>query len=107
MVVVLQWFLVALTGDSRSEVVTVITTLAIAALFTPLRKRIQLDIDRRFYRKKYSAEQTLLSFTALARQETDIDALTEKFISVVSETIQPEYLNLWIMKEEVEDTRKA
>jgi hypothetical protein len=49
----------------------------------------------------------LLSFTALARQETDIDALTEKFISVVSETIQPEYLNLWIMKEEVEDTRKA
>jgi hypothetical protein len=107
MVIVLQWLLVALTGDNRSEVVTVITTLAIVALFTPLRKRIQLDIDRRFFRKKYSAEQTLLSFAALARQETDIDALTEKFISVVSETIQPEYLYLWIMKEEVKGTREA
>jgi hypothetical protein len=107
MVVVLQWLLVALTGESRSEVASVITTLAIAALFTPLRKRIQRDIDRRFYRKKYSAEQTLLSFAALARQETDIDALTEKFISVVSETIQPEYLNLWIVKEEVKGTREA
>jgi hypothetical protein len=107
LVVVLQWLLVALTGDSRSEVVTVITTLAIAALFTPLRKRIQLDIDRRFYRKKYSAEQILLSFANMARQETDIDALTGKLIGVVRETVQPEYLNLWIMKEEVKGTREA
>jgi hypothetical protein len=106
-VVLMQGIFTALTGESRSEVVIVTTTLAIAALFTPLRKRIQQDIDRRFFRKKYSAEQTLLSFAALTRQETDIDALTEKFISVVSETIQPEYLYLWIMKEEVKGTREA
>jgi hypothetical protein len=71
-VVLLQGILSAITGESRSEIVTVVTTLAIAALFSPLRKRIQHDIDRRFYRRKYNAEQAVATLLLAARKETDL-----------------------------------
>ena len=95
-VVLMQSVLSALTGESRSEIVTVVTTLVIAALFTPLRKRIQHDIDRRFYRRKYNAEQALSAFAAQARQVTDLDELTGHVVGVVEQTIQPQHVSLWI-----------
>jgi hypothetical protein len=95
-VVLLQGILSAITGESRSEIVTVATTLIIAALFTPLRKRIQHDIDRRFYRRKYNAEQTLANFAALARNETDLKTLTEQVVEIVEQTLQPSNASLWL-----------
>jgi hypothetical protein len=95
-VVLLQGILSAITGESRSEIVTVVTTLAIAALFSPLRKRIQHDIDRRFYRSKYNAEQALAEFAITARKETDLATLTAQLVSIVQKTVEPEQVSLWL-----------
>lgn len=94
-VVLLQGLFTATTGQ-ESALSIVVSTLIIAALFNPLRQRIQTIIDRRFYRKKYDAQRVLARFAVAARDETDIDVLSEELQEVVQETIQPEDLSLWI-----------
>ncbi len=88
--------LVNALGGQQSAIVTVISTLAIAALFTPVRRRVQDFIDQRFFRAKYDAEQTLAAFAATARDEVDMERLAGALLSVVEETMQPTTANLWL-----------
>ncbi|MGW8226118.1 MAG: hypothetical protein ACWGOY_10305 [Anaerolineales bacterium] len=94
-VLLLQNLVETITGE-QSPIVIVISTLGIAALFNPLRHRIQDFIDRRFYRKKYNAEQALDQFASTARDEVDLSNLTAALIGVVDKTIQPEHIAIWL-----------
>lgn len=95
-VLVLESILRPVTGQGQSGLVVVVSTLAIAALFVPLRRWVQHAIDRRFYRRKYDAARTLAGFAAGARDETNLDQLSTHLIDVVDQTMQPARVSLWL-----------
>ncbi len=105
-VVLLQMAFRAVTGQENA-VAIVISTLAIAALFMPLRGRIQNIIDRRFYRRKYDAARTLAAFSIRMRDEVDLEKLTGELVTVVRETMQLAYVSLWMRKSGNEPSRSA
>lgn len=95
-VVLLQTIVHGLTGQVQSQFVIVVSTLAIAALFNPLRHRIQGLIDRAFYRRKYDADQVLAAFRASARDEVELGPLVEHLMQATDETVRPEHVSLWL-----------
>jgi hypothetical protein len=108
LVIALQSVVHVLTGQvSQTPVVIVASTLAIAALFQPLRHRIQAIIDRRFYRRKYDAAKTVEAFRATLRNEVDLSQLSEHLITAVQETMQPTHVSLWLRSPEHDGTHRA
>ncbi len=95
-VALLQAIFRNLTGQEQNQLVIVLSTLVIAALFAPLRRRVQNEIDRRFFRRRYDAAQVLAAFGAAVREEVDLERLKAGLLSAVQETVQPAHLSLWL-----------
>ena len=99
-VILLQQIFAQFAFREQNALVTVLSTLAIAALFVPLRHRMQREIDKRFNRKKYDAQQVLQEFAQTVRDETDLEKLTARLVEVVNETMQPKSVSVWLKREE-------
>lgn len=98
-VIVLQRLVQGMTGQGQNPFVTVLSTLLIAGLFVPLRRQIQQGIDRRFYRRRYNAEQVLTDFGTILRDEVELEHLTVRLLAVIDETLQPQAVSLWLKKQ--------
>jgi hypothetical protein len=108
LILALQALVGGFTGSlSQQPLVIVASTLVIAALFQPLRRRLQNSIDRRFYRRKYDAAKVIAAFSSTLRNEVDLDQLREQLIAVVQETMQPTHVSLWLHPPEPDRTQRA
>lgn len=96
-IVLFQGILQRVSGTG-STLAIVASTLLIAALFSPLRRRIQDFIDRRFYRRKYNTEQIMAAFSAGLREDVDLEEMSQRLVEIVAETLQPESASLWLKK---------
>jgi hypothetical protein len=105
-IVVLQRLFVLLTGQ-QSTLAVVASTLLIAGLFNPLRRRIQSFIDRRFYRSKYDARKTLEAFATRLRDETNLESLNNELVGVVRETMQPAHVTLWLQQSATQKNKES